>query len=205
MSYYFKRSQFGFTLAEMLVSLGIVTAMLTVVIFNQQKYTDGVALSNLADEISLRLFEAQAYGSGVRELSIGSGEFDISYGYSFSLEDSTTDYIFFADLDADQQYDGDWTCATGPGLECLEKVSISNGNIIEEVCVLRSAGGDICNPERVDINFIRPKTEAKLTFYSTGGGIFAPANIIGAEIKLESPKGAMRSVIVYTSGQISAN
>lgn len=204
MSHY-SRNRRGFTLTELIVSIGIISVILTVVVSNQSSYTDGAALINLADNISLTISQAQAYGIGVREFSPGSSEFTASYGLTFSLLafGSNTAYLYFADRNGDEYYNGGWTCPTGGSSECLEKVDILRGNYIEDICALRTPGTDLCSLGRVDISFARPNIEATLRFFSNSGQFYNPANIEGARIVLRSPGGARRSVIVYNTGQIS--
>ncbi len=196
----------GFTILELLVSIGIVVAILTVVVSNQSKYTEGAALSNLADEIGLTISQAQAYGIGVREFSPGSNDFSASYGLTFSLlgSGSNSAYLSFADRNGNKIYDGNWSCPVGGVSECLEKINISRGNYIESVCVVRTSGSDQCTEaSRVDMSFLRPNTETQLTFFNNGGNVFSPANLKGVRIVLKSPSGLTRSVIVYQTGQVS--
>ena len=204
MSHYSK-SSLGFTLVELMVSIAIVTVILTVIISNQSTYTDTAALAGLADEISLTISQAQVYSIGVRELSTGSQVFSSSYGLSFSLlsgnSGSNVDYIYFADRDSDLVYSGDWLCATGG--ECLSKTSITRGNYIESICVLKTIGQDQCDVGRVDISFTRPNTEAQVLFFDSNGQSFIPSDLKGAMVVLKSPKGSSMYVYVYQTGQIS--
>lgn len=195
----------GFTLIELLVSIGIMAVILTVVVSKQSIYMDSAALSNLADEISLTISQAQAYGIGVKEFSPGSSEFSASYGLTFSLlgSGSNSAYLSFADRNGNNIYDGNWSCSIESTSECLERIDISRGNYIESLCVVRTSDADICNIGRVDISFARPNTEAQLKFFNNGGQSYNPSGIKGARIVLESPGGLSRSVVVYTTGQIS--
>ncbi|MBI2065602.1 MAG: type II secretion system protein [Candidatus Zambryskibacteria bacterium] len=161
------RSERGFTLLELIISIGIVAVILTVVVSNQSTYTDGAATFSL-----------------------------LTFG-------SNTAYLYFADRNGDEYYNGDWSCPIGGASECLEKVDILRGNYIEDICALRTSGTDLCNLGRVDISFARPNIEAVIHFFNNGGEFYNPANIKAAEIRLKSPGGAARSVIVYTTGQIS--
>lgn len=205
----------GFTLIELLVSISIVTVILTVVIINQSTYTDRVVLTSLADEIGLTISQTQAYSMGVKQFSTGVGEqiFSASYGLSFSLLDpgsnsgSDVAYINFADLNENNAYDGDWLCQTGGGEgECLSKIDISRGSRIESICVISNLDIDLCQDvARVDINFVRPSTEAQIQFFDGNGQSFNPVNMKGVRIILEGPSGATTSVAVYKSGQVSAN
>ncbi len=201
MSHYSK----GFSVVEVMVSLAIVAVILTVIVFNQSSYTDGAALGNLADEIGLSISQAQAYGIAVREFTPGSSDFSAAYGLTLSLLSGGSDsaYLFFADRNANSSYDGDWTCPVGGASECLERVDMKQGNRLDELCVVKTNGADQCNVGRIDITFVRPNTEARLIFFNNDGQSYNPPNMKGARIMLKSPKGVSRSVVIYTSGQIS--
>ena len=200
---YRSKKSLGFTLIELLVSISIVSVILTVVVLNQSTYTDGAALTNLADEISSTISQAQAYGIGVKEVSAGSSEFNASYGLAFSLlgSGSNTAYIYFADLNGNKIYTGNWSCDTA---ECLSKVNITRGNVIADICVIKTSGSDQCNSaERADVSFARPNTEAQIKLFNNGGQPLNESNLKGIRIELKSPRGLTRSVTVYTTGQIS--
>lgn len=212
MSQFFKqRDEFGnlargFTLVELVMTLGIVMVLLSVIIFSQSKYIEGAALSNTADEMGIFISLSQAYGIAAREHIPGTANFSIAYGLTASLlsSGSESSYILFADLDDDLSYDGSWSCVTGGSNECLERREISRGNYIYEICALRTSGSDQCNNiGRMDVSFKRPHTEALLTFYNTSGNLYVPPNLMGARVTLKSPSGKSRSVVIYTSGQIS--
>jgi len=203
MSHYFRNNS-GFTLIELLVSIGIISTILTVVVLNQSTYTDSAALTNLADEISSTISQAQVYGIAVKEVSTGSNTFNASYGLAFSLlpSDSNKAYVYFADLDANAIYTGSWSCATA---ECLKKIDISRGNFIDKICIVKTSGSDQCNSaSRTDISFARPNTEAQIKLFNNGGQPLNEPNLKGVRIELKSPRGLVRSVTVYTTGQVSA-
>ena len=209
----------GFTLTEFLISIALASLILTVVVSSQSTYTDGVALTNLADEISSMVFQAQAYSTGVKEFSPASSEFSASYGLTFSLLGSGSNkaYLSFADRNevgedsGNKIYNGDWSCPTGGASECLGKVDISRGNYIESLCATRKGGpGTVGPPEicsdvgRIDISFAYSSGEAQILFFNNGGEAFNPAyDINGAKIVLRSPGGQTRSVIIYATGQVS--
>ena len=208
MSHYSKNNS-GFTLVELLISVGIMSVIFTVIILNQSKYTDGIALTNLADEISSMISQAQVYSTGVKEFS--TGEFNASYGLAFSLLSpggSNSAYIYFADRDGNNNYNGDWSCPTDTNSECISRVDISRGNVIDKFCIEKidssqcdTAGNGAAR--RVDITFARPSTEAQITFFNPSGTSFTPGDVKGVKVVLKSPGGLTRSVTVYTTGQIS--
>src|SRR3989344_6074517 len=133
MSLHSKNNQ-GFTLVELLFSISIVAVILTVVILNQSTYTDSIALTNLADEISSTISQTQVYGISVKELSVGSNDFNTPYGLSFSQRTTpipsprNKSYILFADQNGNDKYNGTCSCSG----ECLKKVDISRGNFVNK-------------------------------------------------------------------------
>lgn len=200
------KDNLGFTLVELLVSIAIVSVILGIVISNQSTYTDGIALTNLADEIGLRMAQAQAYGVAVKEFSPGSSEFSASYGLTFSLLDSGSDkaYLSFADRNGNQIYDGDWLCPIGGASECLGRTNITRGNQIDSLCVVTTFGADLCNVGgRIDVSFTRPSTATRLLFFDPQGQQYSPTDVAGAKIVLRSPKGTTRAVAIYNTGQVS--
>lgn len=200
----------GFTLVELLITVSILAVILSVILTNQSKYTDRIALTNLADDIGLSISEAQVYSIGVKESGTGSNEFSNAYGVVFSLlgSGSNNSLISFADRNANKIYDGDWSCQTGGAEECLKKIEISKGNLIESICSIEISGAEACDVGRVDISFIRPNTEAQLLIFDAFGNPPSPnppTNLAGVRINFTSPGGAVTSVAVYKTGQVSAN
>lgn len=197
----------GFSLPELLVTIAIISAVMTVVVFNQRTYSEGAALSNIIDNLSSNISQAQVYGIAVREVAPGSDDFNSAYGLAFSLleESSDTSYLFFVDKDTSNHYSGDWDCQTGEAFECIEKINLNSGFFIEEFCVVRANGTDQCGnvTSRVDVTFLRPNTDARIIFFNNGGQEFNPPNMIGVRINISSSQGATRSVIIYKTGQVS--
>ena len=190
----------GFTLVELIVSLGIIVVILSLVLSNQSKYTDGTMLTGLADDISLSLSQAQIYGISVREFSPGSSEFEIAY----TSQGDSSSYLYFADRGAvNHVYDSGWNCPTDTSSECISKTSITRGNAIIKLCAIPDSGPDFCDVGRLDVTFLRPLPDASLVFFDLTGAPLSLSSIKGAKIEVGSPSGATRSVSVFASGQIS--
>lgn len=213
MSHFFKiKKNKGFTVAEMLTSLAIMTIILSTVIVGQSKYSDGVNLSTAADNVSLALFQAQVYGVSVKEASTGSRDFNSPYGVSFNRIDLSTgnstnqNYILFTDrVLKNQRYDYvNWWGDCSSGSECVEKNLMPGKSYIQEFCIIRRNAAEVCGTaNRVDIVFNRPNPEAIIKFYNLGGNPINMANVIGAKIKITYSGGPTKSVVVYNTGQIS--
>jgi prepilin-type N-terminal cleavage/methylation domain-containing protein len=210
MSHIFKKSSSntqGFTLVEIMVTLSIMAGILTILLFNQRTYAEAISLNNLADNISITLAQAQAYGIAVREVAPGSEDFNAAYGLTFNGgQGFNNSFIFFVDRDSSGHYTGDWDCSTGPNSECLEKVIFSQGNYIHEICRVRINPNNPyqCNLGRVDISFVRPSPQAQLMFFNSQGNLMDyDPEFIGTRIGIRSPGGFTRSIVIYYTGQIS--
>lgn len=201
----------GFTLMELLIVIMIMTLIIMLVVSRQKTYTQTAALNNLADKIVLDISRAQLYSVGVKEFIPGSNDFSSSYGVTFSLlePDSNKSYIYFIDLNDNGYYDGDWTCATGEGLECIEEIILPEGYYINAVCNnLTMTTPDRCtggpsgiSPNRVDITFARPDLTPKFTFDAT-----TPNYDNKVKIKLRDPNNLTKVISIYKrSGLISVD
>ena len=197
----------GFTLIELLVSLSIMVAIFTIVLSNQSKYTDGTALTGLADEIGLQLTQAQIYGVSVKEFTPGSEEFNAAYGLSFNVSSggSNSAYVYFADRGTtlNGKYDSGWSCPVDTNSECISKTAITRGNTISAICYIHKSGPEQCNLGGVDITFVRPDVAANITYFNQNGTKLNLPNAIGTRIELSSSSGAKRNIFVYDTGQIS--
>lgn len=200
----------GFSLIELLTSIAIMTAILSVIAFSQGKYTNGASVKADSNNISLSLRQAEVYGVSVKELTPGSDDFTPAYGVEFNLvqgSGANNAYVYFADKGSQNKiYDNVWTCPISPVSECLDKIDLSKGNTISSLCIIYATDPtDVgtCNIGRLDITFLRPSTEARIVFFSNTGVLLNPAPVRGARINLLSTGGQTNSVIVYTTGHIS--
>jgi len=177
----------GFTLVELLVSIGIFTLITTVSVFNYSTFNASVALTNLAYEVALSVRQAQFYGITVKQ-SASSGGFDSGYGVHFTTANA---YTLFEDRDRDHIYD------TTPE-EALETYSIQKGNTISRICVVSTSVD--CSPTSLDLSFVRPNPDTFIVKNGVAGVYYASAIVC-----LSSPKGTYRKVLVEATGQISVS
>jgi len=214
MPFYRKITSFskGFTLLELLVSLAIIGMITAVVVFNQGDFSDQVSLGNVANEMDIQIREAQIYGTSVKELYLNSNLFSYAYGVSFNLNSNGNNYSYvtFADVDKDNFYDfTSWiTCTpTGASGECVKINQLGRNNTIQDICVIDSNNTNQCKAQgavgRIDIRFQRPNPTALLSFRNTSGNIITFPNHKGVKIVLQSPKGSVKNILVYTTGQVS--
>lgn len=204
----------GFTLAELVVSIAIMLGIIAMVLTNQNTYTEGASLKNLANDIGLSIRQAQIYGISVKALP-NTEDFTSAFGIDFNLTSGSgnnTIYLFFADRgnvqDGYYNYTGNWSdCPTGGNSECLQKMTTSTGNIISSLCPINNSDFAVCSEgvTRVNITFLRPETSANIILFNTDGNQIPFSGFRGVEINLSSISGGKRSVRVYNTGQISVN
>lgn len=181
----------GFTMIEMLVSLAIFALITGIVLTRHSQFSGNILIGNLAYDVALSVRQAQVFGLSVREFEVGSGQFAIGYGVHFD-SNTPSSYIFFADVNDNQIYDG-------PS-EVVEILTLRNGYTIAEVCGELPTGTKKCTPSDItflDIVFERPNPEAIINT-SVLSDVYSKA-----EITVMSPKGAERMVTVWSTGQIS--
>ncbi len=112
-----KNNKNGFTLLELVVSIGIIVAITTVFLVNYNGASKSSALQLEAHKLAGDIRRAQ-------NMALGSKEFNGSMpagGWGVYILDSGS-YIIFADNDNDKIYDGTGDCDN----ECYEKISLAN-------------------------------------------------------------------------------
>lgn len=205
----------GMTYVELIVVLSIFSVISAVSIFNYQTFQDKVDIKNLSNDIALKVVEAQKSSlSGKLPVlpPASPGIWKPSYGLYFDLTPDSTNnppntgdkvFYYFVDLDQSKTFDhGGYSC---PGNECLDKVSITKGNYIQEIRFFYQDGipaeGEVWSDD-LNIVFTRPNS----------GAVFESSTLINrpvdrVEIKLSSPgsEPATSLIKVYSSGRIQIN
>ncbi len=191
----------GFTLVEVLVTLGIVTVIMSTVLFNYRTFNDSLALSSAAQEMAIVIRQAQTYGLTVKEVSIGGGQFSSAYGVYFDKRTSPQTYVLFADIDADRTYDAGSGCGSG-STECVELFTFRNGVIITEVT---NESGGLPEPsvEMLQVTFLRPNPDAAIYFTNNSNQIKAGPSFTG-KVKLVSRGGKFATITIESTGQVLA-
>jgi len=155
----------GMTFIELVVVMGIFTAISSTVLFNYRDFSDGVALQNLAQEIALQGKRAQTLASQGRspvtlfsdaqllnsDESFLPADFVASYGIAFRPEVNPRTMIFyFNSFPSDEEnpdfrklyfkdfIDSNYSlgdCESVQDSECLEEINITDGSYIELICL----------------------------------------------------------------------
>lgn len=160
----------GFSLVELLVVVSIFVIITGVVLFNQNKFSSDISITNVSYAIALQIRQAQVYGTLVR--SPNFTEYDLSYGVHFFKEaNNLSTFYFFADNNRNNKFDD-------PSVDNLiSSHMLGEGNTISSICTYQTIG----NNERcmgdsestndlssVDIMFKRPDPSAKIFDSLTG-------------------------------------
>lgn len=203
MSNLFSTTRKGFTLVELVVVTGIMSAIMLLVFFNGRKFNDGLALRTAGDVVASTLRRAQNFGISVREVQLNSGSFSTPYGVAFDLSTPRTIFLY-ADTNNNRAYNGTFAC-TGVD-ECKERFYIQRGIVIQRVCATYYNDTLTCfnGTNRVTVlTYVRPNPEPVIKAFDAGGSeIAGPWKKLYVE--LVSPKGTLLYVVTDSiSGQIT--
>lgn len=182
----------GFTLVELLVTMGIFTLLTSMTVANYRSVDNTLLLNALANKVALSVRQAQISGTATRQDVTGTGTFTNGYGINFT--NNSTRYIYFIDrgLPGNKRYDSG---------ELLETYNLGGGFAITDICVNEKTGTPSCGLSRVDVTFIRPNPDA--TIQIEGNECGTEHHCSDAEISFESLSGSVRKVVIWVTGQIS--
>jgi len=190
----------GMTYVELIVVLGIFSTMLSIAMFNHSKFQDKVSIKALANEIALRLVEAQksAISGKLQTVAFTTKP---SYGVHFNLSSSNQDFIYFADLNNNNQFSDPSFCPspqTG-GDECLEKISLTRGNTVSDLDLFYTSGPSTAHTS-LTLTFTRPASDATIQSSPSPSG-----TIDYAQITVTSSSGLSANIKLYPSGRVQIN
>jgi prepilin-type N-terminal cleavage/methylation domain-containing protein len=189
----------GFTLVELMVTIGIFVIMTALILARYNSFGTGTILTNMAYDIALTIRQAQTYGLSVKS-NEGAG-FNAAYGVHFDPNLANfKKFILFADGNADGIY------ASGDDITAY---NLKQGAKISSTCV--STGSDCSNgviavsdsadPLIVDVTFKRPDPKATICARNNE---FNNCNWAYAKITISSADNTSRRDIFVTKvGQIS--
>ncbi len=199
------RLQKGVTYIELVAVLSIFSIVTAISIYDFRVFESNIQVKSLANDIALKLVEAQrnaVFGkvSPPLQAPLDPSSWRPAYGLAFDV--NVTPYtgpsIFYSYVDLDQDnnftHDPSYTC---PKDDCLEKIDITRGNRISNLRIYDSDGNYVNSATQIDVTFTRPSTTA--TFYS-GGSLLKGVGYL--EIELTSPNNQIVDIKVFASGRI---
>ena len=192
----------GMTYVELIVVMSIFSTLASVVLFSYSEFQSKIDLKNLANDIALRIVQAQrSANSGLRPARNIGEDWKPSYGVFMEDSDPNNKTIkYFADLDnleEEKVFDG-LSCSGAN--ECLELIDITKGNSIYKIEAY--SGSTSTGLDDLSIMFTRPSEAA--VFHSSSADL---SNVSYVLITVKSPKDsqATASVKVFPSGRIEVN
>lgn len=195
-SYFVIRKQFSpmraFTVAELLIVIGIIGILGGVIIFNPSRGTEGYKLLNSSEEIEAVLRRTQGLALAVTDFK-GAPP---AGGWGVHFDTTINCYILFADVDDDGQYDaagevGDPcnTSLSDPASERFERVFLPPTIIINQ---LRITGS---------VNPLAIVFEAPLLATSFNGTTAAAGD--SAEVELQSTAiNTLKTITINSVGNV---
>lgn len=190
----------GMTYVELIVVLSIFSVLSSVAIYNYGDFRTKIDMKNLTSDIALKIVEAQKSSvSGLLPLRSYPSNWKPSYGVQFDLTMlDNKSFIYFTDLDNSTTFDG-----TNCTDECLNEVSISNGNFISNIDVFyKGKDPTVFKLNNLVITFTRPNSGALI---KADKNEIDPTLVDHAQIVISSPQGVISSIEIYPSGRIQIN
>ncbi len=221
------KASFGFTMIELAVTISIFALVSGVMLAKYPTFSSRIVLENTAHQVALSVREAQTYGLSVKGLGGIFGVFP-TYGVHFRVSGSLDQdpaspkrFVLFADLlpnistptANNKIYDGASDCSVTGG-ECVEQFTIENANSIVLLCGnlkennatiedWQTIPGADCSLSSLDVSFTRPDLDSYIMGNSTIPGQEGLAIFSDAEIIVRSPRGEVKMIVVWPTGQIS--
>ncbi|MEK7569583.1 MAG: type II secretion system protein [Patescibacteria group bacterium] len=187
----------GMTYIELIVVLGIFASMLSIAMYNHNKFQDKVSIKNLANEVALRIVEAQR-SAMAGKASTAPFSSKPSYGVHFNLQTDNKSFIYFADFNASGSYSDPTFCNTVTG-ECLAKITLNRANTISNIAYYYSAGGPT-TLNNLTVTFTRPASDAAISSSTPPS-----STVLYAQITVASVSGTTARIKIYPSGRIQIN
>ncbi len=196
----------GMTYVELIVVLSIAGLVAGVSLFNYKEFQERVDMKNLANDIALKITEAQKNSISGKLPLTGTPypTWKPSYGVFFSFDEpeGNKNFYLFTDLDQNKAMPLEDIGAC-PQNECLAKITLSNKYYINKIWAITQSESyhDIYN---LNISFTRPNSGAIFTnkdpaFYNDIIG----ETVLYFNIELMSADGSTSSNIrIYPSGRI---
>ena len=189
----------GMTYVELIVVLSIFSVMSSLVIFNYNEFQARVDIKNLANDIALKIVDAQKssifgeFPSVAQQAQI-TPTWKPSYGIYINPVLDNKSFVYFVDLNNDTFYQGP-DCIE----ECIEKISITKENSISSLDVFYQ---DLTfqNIGDATFSFIRPNSSAIIK----SSAVLNP-NISYVQITITSPQSIQSIIKLYLSGRIQIN
>lgn len=192
-----KRTNGGFTVVELMVTLAIVILVTGVVMLQYSSFNSSVLLTSQAYLTAFDLREAQSLAISVRGQR---SQFREEYGLYFDMNASDpAQYLLFQDDNSNGDND---PVQYNEGEEIGTPYKLDSRFVFKDLCVTTAGGSETCYSEdatmsSIAITFKRPDFDASFKGAGVGG------NIQSARITIGTENGELtKSIVIYGTGQI---
>ncbi len=194
----------GLTFLELIFVISIFGILSGVILFKFGDFTADVNFQNLAQDIALRITQAQRSAISGTENANTYGGVVPSYGVYFEADPSATaannkHFVYFFDLGEDGLYDTFGPSCGGPlvaGAECIQDTTITTGAYISNICAT-NYNGQQCGYSGVNVTFKRPFPDARMRVLP-----MQPSSPTEVQIELTSPTGAQKTIFINSVGHV---
>ena len=208
-------AQAGFTIIELMVTMGIVGILASIMLANYPELNGRLTLDLLAHDVALSVRQAQQFALGVRQQNVTGLKPFPTYGIHFDTA-FPTNYFIFGDVAENFQYDpatdknlGSGTLPAGMTIKrlCILWTGASPGEAQQFSNCLQGNAGTGQPPKNTQVNsldfvFKRPNPDASMN----GVPFTSSSAFVEGVIILGATRGsAEKQVQVFQSGQISVN
>lgn len=200
------------TYVELIVVLAIFSVLSAVVLFNYSAFQSKVDIKNLANDLAIRIVEAQKSALNGKLTTKTIIPAKPSYGiyFKFNSPGDRASFVTFANNIINDGLNTDFSdsvlasvCPNPYDLnaECTDKITLTRGNTISEVKVFYQ---DVTPPLVVanDISFTFTRPSGNPVFRS-GGVILTPVSYV--QITVTSPQSLSAKIKLYASGRVQIN
>ncbi|MDP3772384.1 MAG: prepilin-type N-terminal cleavage/methylation domain-containing protein [bacterium] len=183
----FRRERSGFTLAEMLVVIAIITLLSVSTVANFTSLGNAAVLERSARELGLAIRKAQNAALAVSVFTQTGATPPPAVGIRVTVGGGS--YLYFGDKNGDGKYD--------PCCEFIAQTTFERSVKVSRI--IDASGAPLAPGTTIGIVFSAP--EAVINFYPGGGGTALPDAKM--DIELKAPSGQVRTVSVHDTGQIT--
>lgn len=209
----------GFTLFEMLVSLGIFMLLTSALLVKNSQFKGNVVIGNTAYQLALAFREAQAYGVNVRGVDpsqSGSYIYITPYGVHFDVA-TPASYLLFGDSyppasnGSANVGDRHYTSTPASAADALVRTyQIGAGTEVVMFCTIRSGLAPVCSNSGtgaltwLDVSFLRPQLSAAIRDSSQTDPSLPPSILFAtsAVVVVKNAQGICKAVKVTSAGNV---
>lgn len=198
----------GFTFVELMISVSIFAFLSLITVRSYVNFNNRIGVDTLAHQIAQFGHEAQVSALSVKK---SAGNKYPAYGLHFDKA-SSTQFIFFADLNNNGTFDDNGSCGTAVS-ECEKRINLLQGVKIKALCG-NSASGHYENDINcvtngmkdisymTEVMFKRPNPDAIIKG-RLNNATEPPRDYSVAQVIIASAKDYRKSVQFYITGQIT--